>query len=99
MPKILDHQLGHVFILYKGTSLEQLPLRAQLVLKEEGWTEQNILSTWPNGATNKLIGILVYRCVPGKFPKNFCFAHVLLIWNLENRKLSTLIGAQKFGGI
>ena len=41
---------------YKGTSLELLPLRAQLLLKDDGWTEQNILSTWPNGATQKLVG-------------------------------------------
>ena len=41
---------------YKGTNLELLPLRAQLLLKDDGWTEHNILSTWPTGATPKLIG-------------------------------------------
>ena len=41
---------------YKGTNLELLPLRAQLLLKDDGWTEHNILSTWPTGTTPKLIG-------------------------------------------
>lgn len=41
---------------YKGTNLELLPLRAQLLLKDDGWTEHNILSTWPTGTTQKLIG-------------------------------------------
>ena len=49
---------------FKGTSLEgRLPLRAIQLLKQDGWNSSTIESTWPTGATNKLIKvgiILVY---------------------------------------
>ena len=41
--------------VFRGTSLEQLPLRATQLLKRDGWTEATIMSTWPSGATKELI--------------------------------------------
>ena len=43
---------------FKGTSLEgRLPLRAIQLLKQDGWNSSTIESTWPTGATNKLIKV------------------------------------------
>lgn len=46
-------------LFFKDTALAALPLRAIVLLKADGWNDQNIRDTWPHGASKKLIDSLL----------------------------------------